>query len=257
MKATTAMNTATPVSVAGSVGLTLNSCACSSRVRPNDAARPATSPMIVSRSPCAEDHPEHAAARRAERHVDPDLLRPLADRVRQDAVGADRRERQREAGEDRQQLREETRPRRRVSEHLVHRPHLDDRQRRILRADRLLDLPRQSVLGEAERTTRFMLDGEKPVKRGPCSLRKYSSVPVLLAMPPCFTSRTTPTIVNGVVLFGGRPVKMLTRWPTASSLRKVKKVFSSVSLTSMTGAPLTSAGSKPRPFTTGIPIVFR
>ena len=44
MNATTAMNTATPVNVAGSVGLMLNSCACSSRVRPNEAARPGDEP---------------------------------------------------------------------------------------------------------------------------------------------------------------------------------------------------------------------
>ncbi len=82
-------------------------------------------------------------------------------------------------------------------------------------------------------------------------------MPVLLPTPPCFTSRTTPTIVNCVVPFGPWPVKMLTRCPTASSLRNVKNVFSSVSLTSITGAPLMSAASKPRPFTTAIPIVFR
>ena len=102
-----------------------------------------------------------------------------------------------------------------------------------------------------------MLPGANPVSRGPCSFRKYSSVPVLLDMPPCFTSRTTPTMVNSVVPSAPGPVKMLTRWPTASSLRNVKNVFSSVSLTSSTGAPSISAGSKPRPFTTGIPIVFR
>ena len=100
-----------------------------------------------------------------------------------------------------------------------------------------------------------MFPAAKPCIRGCCSFRKYSSVPVFFAMPPCFTSRTTPTIVNGVVAPG--PVKTLTRWPTASILRNVKKVFSSVSLTTRTGAPLTSAGSKPRPFTTGIPIVCR
>ena len=50
--------------------------------------------------------------------------------------------------------------------------------------------------GSAERTTMFMLRGAELAMRGPCSARKYSSVPVFCATPPCFTSRTTPTIVN-------------------------------------------------------------
>ena len=68
---------------------------------------------------------------------------------------------------------------------------------------RLLDLLRERSLRRCvERTTTFMLPARSRSTRGPCSLRKYSSVPVLLAIPPCFTSRTTPTIVNGVVSFG-------------------------------------------------------
>ena len=78
MKAMTAMNAATAVSVAGSVGLTLNSCACSSRVRPNDAISPVTKSDDRQPHPLTQHHPEHAAARRAERHVNPDLLRSLA-----------------------------------------------------------------------------------------------------------------------------------------------------------------------------------
>ena len=62
-------------------------------------------------------------------------------------------------------------------------------------------------------------------------------------------------MVKGGVRSG--PKNGLTRWPTASSLRNVKNVFSSVSLTITTGAPAMSARSKPRPFTIGIPIVFR
>ena len=50
--------------------------------------------------------------------------------------------------------------------------------------------------GSDDRITTFMLAGEAPVSRGRCSARKYSSVPVFAPMPPCFTSRTTPTIVN-------------------------------------------------------------
>ena len=37
--------------------------------------------------------------------------------------------------------------------------------------------------GRAERTTTFMFAGAKPRRRGACSLRKYSSVPVLLRHP--------------------------------------------------------------------------
>ena len=93
MNATTAMNTRHAVSVAGSVGFTLKSCACSSRVRPNDGDEAGDEADDRQPHPLPEDHAEHAAARGAERHVDADLLAPLADRVRQDAVGADRRER--------------------------------------------------------------------------------------------------------------------------------------------------------------------
>ena len=42
----------------------------------------------------------------------------------------------------------------------------------------------------------FMLRGANCVADGPCSLKKYSSVPVFALTPPCFTSSTTPTIVN-------------------------------------------------------------
>ena len=49
--------------------------------------------------------------------------------------------------------------------------------------------------GSADLMTMFMFDGAKLVSR-PCSAMKYNSVPVLLPTPPCFTSRTTPTIVN-------------------------------------------------------------
>ena len=164
----------------------------------------------------------------------PISLRPLGDRVRQDAVGPDRRERQRER---RRRCRAAPRgtaaapphPRTPAPSSAASRSAATDPAR-----DRLLDLRRERrPRGSAERTTTFMFAGANPVRRGPCSLRKYSSVPVFLSMPPCFTSRTTPTIVNG--RRRGR-TRASTRWPIASSLRKPKNVFASVSLTSTTGA---------------------
>ena len=139
------MKAATAAIVAGSVGLTLKSCVCSSRVSTNDAATPTTRPTPREPHPLAEDHPEHALPRRAQRHVDADLLAPLADRVGEDAVGADRGQRQRQTGEITSSCAEEARPRDRLAEHLVHRPQLDDRQRRIHRRDDAADVGGQRL----------------------------------------------------------------------------------------------------------------
>ena len=54
-----------------------------------------------------------------------------------------------------------------------------------------------------------MLPGAKPATRGACSFRKYSSVPVFFDMPPCFTSRTTPTMVKGGALGAEERVEAL------------------------------------------------
>jgi hypothetical protein len=59
------------------------------------------------------------------------------------------------------------------------------------------------------RIARFMLPGVKLVSFGPCSMRKYSSVPVLLAIPPCFTSFTTPTMVHNGRCCGGPATRTL------------------------------------------------
>ena len=64
----------------------------------------------------------HLAGLGAERQADADLLRPLLDRVRHQAVDADRREQQRAAAEDRHQPHVEALARGRARHDLVHRP---------------------------------------------------------------------------------------------------------------------------------------
>ena len=65
---------------------------------------------------------------RAERQADADLLRPLLDRVRHQAVDADRREQQRRAAEHRHQPHVEPLARGRARHDLLHRAHVGDRQ---------------------------------------------------------------------------------------------------------------------------------
>ncbi len=67
-------------------------------------------PIVVSVSPCFMTCAEHAALIGAERHADADLAAAFRDHVRQHAVGADRGEQQRQAGEAAEQLREQARP---------------------------------------------------------------------------------------------------------------------------------------------------
>ena len=109
------MNATTATSVAGSVGLTLNSCVCRNRVSRNDAPTPTTRPDDGEQHALAEHHPEHALPRGAHRHVNADLLPALAHRVREDAVGADRRQRERQAGGNHRAARARNRGRATVS----------------------------------------------------------------------------------------------------------------------------------------------
>ena len=53
--------------------------------------------------------------------------------------------------------------------------------------------------------TMFIVPGLKPGGAVvSCSKLRYSSVPVFLSTPPCFTSFSTPTIVNhGMFAVGG------------------------------------------------------
>jgi hypothetical protein len=112
--ATSAMNTATDAIVAGSLGLTLNNCACSSRVSPNAAAIPTVQADEREPEPLAEHHAENGASRGAERHVDADLLAALAHRVGEDPVRPDGGKRQRQGGEQPEQLRHESGARHRL-----------------------------------------------------------------------------------------------------------------------------------------------
>ena len=85
-----------------------------------------------------------------------------------------------------------------VADDVVHRPHADERQRRV----ELLRPPAgycgaSDSSGSVERTTKFICRGAKPSDAfGTCSVSMYSSVPAASATPPCLTSFSTPTIVN-------------------------------------------------------------
>ena len=60
---------------------------------------PMATPTTRELHPAADDHPQDVAALRADRHAQPDLLRPLADGVGDDAVEADRGEEERDGRE--------------------------------------------------------------------------------------------------------------------------------------------------------------
>ena len=91
----------------------------------------------------SEHHAHHRLTRGAERHADADLTTAFGDHVRQDPVGADHREQQRERGKNRQQLGEQPRPANRFLEDFVHRAKADDRKRRVQRAHGPLDRARK------------------------------------------------------------------------------------------------------------------
>ena len=75
----------------------------------------------------SQDHAQHFAALSAERHPDAELLHALADRERHDAADPDRRDRQRERGEDGDERRREPRRRQRRRAYLFERPEPIDR----------------------------------------------------------------------------------------------------------------------------------
>ncbi len=139
------MNATTATSVAGSDGLTLKSCVCRNRVRRNDAPTPDGQAHDGERHALAEHHPEHALPRGAHRHVNADLFPALAHRVPEDAVGADRGQRERQSGGNHQQLGQESWPRDRLGEHFVHGAQLDERQRRVHPADHAPDVGGERV----------------------------------------------------------------------------------------------------------------
>ena len=145
MSAIAAMKTVTAAIVAGSVGLTLKSSVPSTRERSSAPTIPTTRPMPVSLAPCRRIRPSTLERRRAERHADADLAVPLRDAVRQDAVGADRREQQRERREHAEELRDEPRPSHRLPEHVAHRPELHHRKRRVGLAHDLPEARRERV----------------------------------------------------------------------------------------------------------------
>ena len=73
-----------------------------------------------------DDHAQHVAALRAERHPDADFLRALRHAVGDDAVDADGREQQRRAGENAEQQHRQTPLGDRARDDLVHRPDVGD-----------------------------------------------------------------------------------------------------------------------------------
>ena len=114
--ATPVMAAATATSVAGSFGSTSKSNVAINRVSASAPARPAAKPEQRQAEALAHDVSHHRAALRAERHADADLPAPLRDHVREETVGADRREQQREPGEPAKQLRQQARAAHRLAE---------------------------------------------------------------------------------------------------------------------------------------------
>jgi len=101
--------------------------------------------------------------RSAPKDADADLAAPFGDDVAEDAVGADRRQEQRQAPERHQQHGQEPRPLQRVREHLLHRPHPDDRQRRVHLADGSPQLRRQRVVRQRRADHQVHVRGTGPV----------------------------------------------------------------------------------------------
>ena len=87
---------------------------------------PMTIPATARTSACLTTMRSTSRALRAERHPDADLLRPLGDAVRDDAVDSHRRQQQRRRGEDRQQQHRQPALGDRVRDHLVHRLDVGD-----------------------------------------------------------------------------------------------------------------------------------
>ena len=94
---------ATAASVSGSDALTPKSSFSSSFPDASAATVPAATPMIAGVMPFEHDEPQHIRRSRSERGSDPDLAAAAPDDVRQHAVDADRRERQRNDGKETEQ----------------------------------------------------------------------------------------------------------------------------------------------------------
>ena len=218
----TAMNTVTAVSVAGSVGFTLKS----RPQQPRQAERgdEAGDETDDGQAHPPEDHAEHAAARGAERHVILiSFVRSLPSGT--GSLGADRGQRQR------QRARCPAVPRRRargrVREDLLHRPQLDDRQRRVLRADGLLISAPASPLADSSDHDVHVAGGGSSV-RGCCSFASHS----LRRSSPCslLTSRTTPMMVNGSSSQTGEDVDALADRLELAERRRSSSVCSPAAL---------------------------
>ena len=125
--ATSVIVATTATIVAGSVGCTPNSSDAISRLSANAPARPTTMPTAGEHQALLHHLREHAALVGAERHADADLAAAFGHHVRQHAVGADRGEQQRQAGEAAEQLRQQARPADRFVEDAVHVAQPDDR----------------------------------------------------------------------------------------------------------------------------------
>ena len=75
-----------------SIELTPNSSPLNKRVSANAPTAPSAVPAIAKPQPGRPDQPDHVAALRAQRHPDPDLVRPLSHRIRDHSVNAQRRQ---------------------------------------------------------------------------------------------------------------------------------------------------------------------
>ena len=129
---------------------------------------------------------------RAERHANADLARALRDRVTQHAVGSDRRQEQRDAGENSGEQRGRATRDQAVRDARVHRADVIDRQVGIGRAHQFAQR-----LGERFRALARARDDENTgVVAISVTAGKPRPAPAASVSAACFTAPTTPTIVN-------------------------------------------------------------
>ena len=135
--------------------------------------------------------------RRAEREPDADLLRPLLDRVRHQAVDADRRQQQRRRAEHRHQPHVEALARGRARHDFAHRADVRHRQAGRLRAAASWIAALTECGSTCVRTTQAIgvsRTFSALAASGTCACGMYIVGPGSLLRPPSRTSPTTPMI---------------------------------------------------------------
>ena len=120
-----------PANVIGSFGPTWNRSPRSNRVAGIAATSPSPRPSPTRAQVLPDDHADDLALSRAERHADAEFPRALRDRIRDDAVDAERGEQQCRARENAHRHGRQPRPRDRFREYFIERPHGRHRQQRV------------------------------------------------------------------------------------------------------------------------------